>query len=662
MKLLYVWIEKFRNIERQGFVIDNEYLVTVNSPDTETIEYLDSENHSVRFCGTPSGLELFRKIYHREIQINKNEQYKEGVKDSTTIRNITALVGENASGKTSIIECLHMRSDQLHYRNEEQRYYFLVFLDEATNSIVIRSRDVLISGKGVTKLNLPHSKGYEEYIIPLVENSDGTSTLIKDTTNIVSIFQKYRQETEGTHYNVLGMPTMPINLADSDFRNAFAGMFDFFCVFHELGGRDNRLVIYLIDDSREYQGYFTKNEVTSEEYKTYFIYRIANLLFRKLRDFLYHEQPLLMLSGEIIWSPEKDILKKEDVECAEVLSFCNIYFPRKGNTSLVSMHLDTPSRGQISQAISFFRNSTHVHNGKRLYNKYLDALEELFNCLLDADAELFTAYYKLEIPFKDHYKNIIASFWNCLELDDPHRNWCESINVDFEWLSAGEYQIATMFSGLYQRLSEKSEGTENRGLILLLDEPEMHMHPETGRRFISYLERALYEFKKKGLINHCQIIMATHSPFIIRELSNYTNSIALVEKKNSIITVRDFNDLSQLILPRRNSYSFNLVMYKIFGVPTIELHNELYGVLQEVNGRDNIMSNDKEEGMDDWLRKAIPQSELVIRKWITEKGKEHEVILQTYIRHSIHHPNNRKNPQYTENNFRQSVEQMLRLL
>jgi hypothetical protein len=297
-----------------------------------------------------------------------------------------------------------------------------------------------------------------------------------------------------------------------------------------------------------------------------------------------------------------------------------------------------------------------------LYNKYLDALEELFNCLLDADAELFTAYYKLEIPFKDHYKNIIASFWNCLELDDPHRNWCESINVDFEWLSAGEYQIATMFSGLYQRLSEKSEGSENRDLILLLDEPEMHMHPETGRRFISYLETALNEFKKKGLINPCQIIMATHSPFIIRELSNYTNSIALVEKKNNIITIRDFNDLSQLILPKRNSYSFNLVMYKIFGVPTIELHNELYGVLQEVNGRDNIMSNDKEEGMDDWLRKAIPQSELVIRKWITEKGKEHEVILQTYIRHSIHHSNNRKNPQYNENDFRQSIEQMLRLL
>ena len=65
-----------------------------------------------------------------------------------------------------------------------------------------------------------------------------------------------------------------------------------------------------------------------------------------------------------------------------------------------------------------------------MYDKYLDALEELFNCLLDADAELFTAYYKLEIPFIDHYKNIIASFWNCLELDDPHRNWCESINVD----------------------------------------------------------------------------------------------------------------------------------------------------------------------------------------------------------------------------------------
>ena len=65
--------------------------------------------------------------------------------------------------------------------------------------------------------------------------------------------------------------------------------------------------------------------------------------------------------------------------------------------------------------------------------------------------------------------------------------------------------------------------------------------------------------------------------------------------------------------------------------------------------------------MDDWLKKAIPQNELLLRNGLLRK-EEHEVTLQTYIRHSIHHPNNRNNPKPTENELRQSIEQMLSLL
>lgn len=40
----------------------------------------------------------------------------------------------------------------------------------------------------------------------------------------------------------------------------------------------------------------------------------------------------------------------------------------------------------------------------------------------------------------------------------------------------------------------------------------------------------------------------------------------------------------------------------------------------------------------------------------------YDVTLQTFIRNHIHHPENRRNALYTENELRQSIEEMIRLL
>ena len=457
----------------------------------------------------------------------------------------------------------------------------------------------------------------------------------------------------------MGLPTIPINLDRNNPRNAFVGMFDFLCDFPKLGGKDNNFVIFLRDEnSREKADYFTKKKMTSEEYKSYFIYKLANLLFGKLRDFLYHEKPRLTASEKRIRRPEEDTLIKEDMECAEVLSFCCFDFPKSDSTSLISMHMEGLPKKCISQAISFFRKSKYIYNGKSRYDRFIDSLEKLFNYLYDVSPEFFTALYKLEIPFKKEFKDVVGTFGNCLKQDHSDKNWCESITMDFEWFSTSEYQIATMFSGLYQRISDRHEETKNRDLILLFDEPEMHMHPETGRRFIDNLERILRNFKESDLINHCQIILATHSPFIIQYLGKYNNSIALVKEEKGRIKVCDFNDdLNKLKLPNRESYSFNIVMYK--GVPTIELHNELYGVLQEENKKYKIRA------IDAWFT----QSKLHIQKvklWIEEKDGEAQpakaVTLQTYIRNSIHHPENRRNAKYSKDELQQSIDQMFELL
>lgn len=74
MQLLYVWIEKYKNIKKQGFNFSSEFL----------FEYDDK---------------------NRELTIKDNPNYIDGFFEKN-ISNVTAIVGKNGSGKSSILEAI----------------------------------------------------------------------------------------------------------------------------------------------------------------------------------------------------------------------------------------------------------------------------------------------------------------------------------------------------------------------------------------------------------------------------------------------------------------------------------------------------------------------------------------------------------------------------
>jgi hypothetical protein len=207
-------------------------------------------------------------------------------------------------------------------------------------------------------------------------------------------------------------------------------------------------------------------------------------------------------------------------------------------------------------------------------------------------------------------------------------------------------------------MKETDGDTSNRNIIWAIDEPEMHMHPELGRSFIDELNRAMRQFKDSGLFGTCQFIFATHSPFLIQSLGQYTSILTLVDKDKNQIFTKAFDNIPQLRFPHRTELSFNLIMYKIFGVPTVELHNELYGILQENSQHYN------EAAFEEWLKSEGVSKN---KQWIKlSKGKKldpYPVTLETYIRNSIHHPENRANSyQYSTTDLRMSIDEMLSIL
>lgn len=214
-----------------------------------------------------------------------------------------------------------------------------------------------------------------------------------------------------------------------------------------------------------------------------------------------------------------------------------------------------------------------------------------------------------------------------------------------------------LFSAIYQQVGNCGEHLEGEDILWLIDEPEMHMHPELSRSFIDELNEAMRQFKSAGLLNTCQLILATHSPFIVQNSGNYDKTLfTLVEKQEHHTITKDFMSLSELRFPGETELSFSLILYKVFDIPTVELHNEPYGKLQSKIRASSIRKFDRA-----LKNMAVPQNMLWTEEQDETAQTPYPVTLETYIRNSIHHPENKIN-KYTSSDLRKSIDEMLTLL
>ncbi|PIT92126.1 MAG: hypothetical protein COU08_04065, partial [Candidatus Harrisonbacteria bacterium CG10_big_fil_rev_8_21_14_0_10_42_17] len=163
--------------------------------------------------------------------------------------------------------------------------------------------------------------------------------------------------------------------------------------------------------------------------------------------------------------------------------------------------------------------------------------------------------------------------------------------------------------------------------LLLLDEPETHLHPQAQE----FLRNELIKITKNKEDNI--VIFATHSNYMIDK--DHLERCFRVEKQG--------NKKTKLEQIKGKDSSYSEVNYEVFGIPTNDYHNELYGYLEDID-------KSKLDG--------LPKS----KKWYNDKTKTTDsVSLATYIRHSIHHPENGKNPKFTSNDLVKSINSLREL-
>jgi len=116
--------------------------------------------------------------------------------------------------------------------------------------------------------------------------------------------------------------------------------------------------------------------------------------------------------------------------------------------------------------------------------------------------------------------------------------------INFEGLSSGERQIAYVVSNFVYHLVNINSAHDRKEKVhpkqasnikyeyvnVVFDEIELYFHPDLQRRFISYLLSSLNNIRLPH-IKGVNIILATHSPFILSDLPS-TNVLRLWEDEN----------------------------------------------------------------------------------------------------------------------------------
>lgn len=173
---------------------------------------------------------------------------------------------------------------------------------------------------------------------------------------------------------------------------------------------------------------------------------------------------------------------------------------------------------------------------------------------------------------------------------------------------------------------KREQNTPN--IIYAIEEPETSQHPDHQKKLIE-------AFIELSTADNTQIILTTHSPAIVKMLDFENLKLITNDNDKKIINVKKAN------LPYP---SLNEVNFLAFNESNDEYHNELYGYIES------------EDKLDSY--KATKNKVKYIKIMENDKKKDIEVIMSEYIRHQIHHPKNKANPRFKNEDLQQSIKDM----
>ena len=246
------------------------------------------------------------------------------------------------------------------------------------------------------------------------------------------------------------------------------------------------------------------------------------------------------------------------------------------------------------------------------------------------------------------FKNAFNNFFENIKFDkigDPKNNSFpiyfkkngKFINIDS--LSTGEKQIVCRGGRLLKNIGKMDDG------IVLIDEPELSLHPRWQRKILNYY----CDLFKKDDKQIAQLFIATHSEYVIESALKNDDCLVIVLKDDNGVIKADRISTPDIL----DFITTSEINYKAFNIYSNDYHDALYSFYQRKKGTETSIENTDNE---------IFNSPLFDNSRYLKNdtyGRRTYRTLPTYIRNAIHHPDSGRT--FTYEDLKESTE-LLRLL
>lgn len=144
--------------------------------------------------------------------------------------------------------------------------------------------------------------------------------------------------------------------------------------------------------------------------------------------------------------------------------------------------------------------------------------------------------------------------------------------------SSGEMHILFLITNILSKINENT--------LILIDEPEVSLHPNWQIKIISLLKKVL------GNIYNSHLIIATHSHFMVSDLNKENSSVIAIKNEDNEIASKNIE---------YNTYGWSAenILYRVFDVPSNRnyyLADELDSILESISiGRINEVKDKMEK-------------------------------------------------------------------
>ena len=411
MELVYLWVEDYKNIKKQGF------------------------NFSPRFrCEFKDKYDEDGKLKDKcELVINENKDYVSIFPENI---NVTAIVGENGSGKSTIKSMLNIICSRINV-NLEMKYIFLISIN---NHIHYQSNFNFLKQSNLIK-------GIHNISVLTYSNSIDERTIQKQNKQL-----NYTDKIDS------------IKLSNYEI---------------------NQLMSMHVQENQPFP-------------ETQFFYFPTTIIIKPI-DFSE-------LFEQIVYSGEKEI-----------------------NNSMELLELFEDIDNNYHKFLILFNIENNIYEIKKL--KDIKYLEKEFK-----ENELYITREEYEIFFtektydlnsltqkeKNFYMYDYNDFFEIDYIDSKRRNW--------KSLSTGEQMYFGIFLNLYFFYRTSKECQNN--LLITFDEIELCLHPNWQTRFLIEIINFI-----KQLTNKFNIIISTHSPFLLSDLPK--ENVIFLEKGKQVYPFED---------------------------------------------------------------------------------------------------------------------------